>query len=182
MLNKDMRITWANQAMIDRSGYSLSEMLGKNPRQFISSDDNSSEMSQIKEAAELKKNIEVEVMQRSKEGKNYFVSLNLQPLFDLQNNHSGYMIVEFDITDRIKSEKTIQNLNVNLERLVQEKTAKNMELASSLRDQEKMVSIGELASGVAHDLNTPLGAIKSGTHNLNYTLAVSYTHLTLPTI
>jgi len=174
MLNKDMRITWANQAMIDRSGYSLSEMLGKNPRQFISSDDNSSEMSQIKEAAELKKNIEVEVMQRSKEGKNYFVSLNLQPLFDLQNNHSGYMIVEFDITDRIKSEKTIQNLNVNLERLVQEKTAKNMELASSLRDQEKMVSIGELASGVAHDLNTPLGAIKSGTHNLNYTLDVLF--------
>ena len=174
MLNKEMRITWANQAMIDRSGYSLSELLGKNPRQFISSDDNSSEMSQIKEAAKLKKNIEVEVMQRSKEGKNYFVSLNLQPLFDLQDNHSGYMIVEFDITDRIKSEKTIQNLNVNLERLVQEKTAKNMELASSLRDQEKMVSIGELASGVAHDLNTPLGAIKSGTHNLSYTLDVLF--------
>ena len=174
MLNKEMRITWANQAMIDRSGYSLPEMLGKNPQQFISSDDNSSEMSQIKEAAKLKKNIEVEVMQRSKEGKNYFVSLNLQPLFDLQGNHSGYMIVEFDITDRIKSEKTIQNLNVNLERLVQEKTAKNMELASSLRDQEKMVSIGELASGVAHDLNTPLGAIKSGTHNLSYTLDVLF--------
>merc|ERR1712118_497516 len=49
-----------------------------------------------------------------------------------------------------------------------------MELASSLRDQEKMVSIGELASGVAHDLNTPLGAIESGTHNLSYTLDVLF--------
>jgi len=170
MLNKEMRITWANQAMIDRSGYSLTEMLGKNPREFISSNERSSEMVQIQKAVEQKKNIEVEVMQRSKTGIDYYVALNLQPLFDTKDNHTGYMIVEFDITDRIKNEKTIQNLNVNLERLVQEKTAKNMELASSLRDQEKMVTIGELASGVAHDLNTPLGAIKSGTDNVSYTL------------
>ena len=45
------------------------------------------------------------------------------------------MMVEFDITERLKNQETIQNLNVNLERLVREKTAKNMELASSLRDQ-----------------------------------------------
>lgn len=174
MLNKEMCITWANQAMIDRSGYTLEEMLGENPREFISSNDNSPEMSKIQEAAALKKNIEVEVMHRSKKGVDYYVALNLQPLFDREDNHSGYMMVEFDITDRIKNEKTIQNLNVNLERLVQEKTAKNMELASSLRDQEKMVTIGELASGVAHDLNTPLGAIKSGTDNVNYTLDVLF--------
>ena len=174
MLNKEMRITWANQAMIDRSGYSLKEMLGKNPREFISSNERSPEMSQIQKAAAQKKNIEVEVMQRSKKGIDYYVALNLQPLFDTNDNHTGYMIVEFDITDRIKNETTIQNLNVNLERLVQEKTAKNMELASSLRDQEKMVTIGELASGVAHDLNTPLGAIKSGTDNVSYTLDVLF--------
>ncbi|GEM_PF-1974622 len=174
MLDKEMHITWANQAMIDRSGYSLKEMLGKNPREFISSNELSTEISQIQKAAEQKKNIEVEVMQMSKKGTDYYVALNLQPLFDTTGNHSGFMIVEFDITDRIKNEKTIQDLNVNLERLVQEKTAKNMELASSLRDQEKMVTIGELASGVAHDLNTPLGAIKSGTDNVSYTLDILF--------
>ena len=80
------------------------------------------------------------------------------------------MFVEFDITDRKKNENTIQNLNVNLEQMVQEKTAKNIELSNSLRDQEKMVTIGELAAGVAHDLNTPLGAIRSGADNIKYTL------------
>ena len=114
------------------------------------------------------------MMHKTKSGKEYYVSLNLQPINDSSNNHMGFMMVEFDITDRIISEQTIQNLNVNLERLVQEKTAKNMELASSLRDQEKMVTIGELASGVAHDLNTPLGAIKSGTENVSYTLDVLF--------
>ena len=114
------------------------------------------------------------MMHKTKSGKEYYVSLNLQPINDSSNNHMGFMMVEFDITDRIISEQTIQNLNVNLERLVQEKTAKNMELASSLRDQEKMVTIGELASGVAHDLNTPLGAIKSGTENVSYTLDILF--------
>lgn len=177
MLDTEMMITWANQAMIDRSGFSLEEMLGRNPKEFISNGTDSQELKRLKEAIKLKQNVEVEMLHSDKSGSKYYVSLNLQPLFDANNIHSGFMMVEFDITERISSEKTIQNLNVNLERLVQEKTAKNMELASSLRDQEKMVTIGELASGVAHDLNTPLGAIKSGTENVSYTLDVLFKKL-----
>lgn len=170
MLDSEMVITWANQAMIDRSGYALEEMLGKNPREFITTDTNSDELKKLKEAIKLKQNVEVEMLQQDKNGANYYVSLNLQPLFNADNIHNGFMMVEFDITDRKENENTIQDLNVNLERLVQEKTAKNIELSNSLRDQEKMVTIGELASGVAHDLNTPLGAIKSGISNIKYTL------------
>jgi PAS domain S-box-containing protein len=177
MLNTDMEITWANQAMIERSGYTLSEMRGKNPREFISKEKNSAAHKKLKEAIEKKQNVELEMQHTDKGGLNYYVSLNLQPLFDADNFHTGFMMVEFDITERLKNQETIQNLNVNLERLVQEKTAKNMELASSLRDQEKMVTIGELASGVAHDLNTPLGAIKSGTENVSYTLDVLFKNI-----
>lgn len=177
MLNTDMEITWANRAMIERSGYTLSEMRGKNPREFISKEKNSDEHKKLIEAIKNKQNVEVEMQHIAKGGLNYYVSLNLQPLFDADNFHTGYMMVEFDITERLKNQEIIQDLNVNLERLVQEKTAKNMELASSLRDQEKMVTIGELASGVAHDLNTPLGAIKSGTENVSYTMDVLFKNL-----
>lgn len=170
MLDSEMVITWANQAMIDRSGYTLEEMLGKNPREFIITDTNSDELKKLKEAIELKQNVEVEMLHQDKSGANYYVALNLQPLFNSDNIHNGFMMVEFDITDRKENENTIQDLNVNLERLVQEKTAKNIELSNSLRDQDKMVTIGELAAGVAHDLNTPLGAIKSGISNIKYTL------------
>ena len=55
-----------------------------------------------------------------------------------------------------------------LKRLVQERTAKNMELASSLRDQENG-DYRRAVYSVAHDLNTPLGAIKSGTDDIGYT-------------
>jgi signal transduction histidine kinase len=64
----------------------------------------------------------------------------------------------------------IEKINRDLEKIVQEKTMKNLELAKSITDQEKLVMVGEIASGIAHDLNTPLGAIKSGGESIRYTL------------
>ena len=77
-------------------------------------------------------------------------------------------------TDYIKqieqTKQEIQAINSSLEISVREKTQKNLELAKSITDQEKLVTIGEISSGIAHDLNTPLGAIKSGAESIRYTL------------
>jgi signal transduction histidine kinase len=77
-------------------------------------------------------------------------------------------------TDYIKqieqTKQEIQDINSSLEISVREKTLKNLELAKSITDQEKLVTIGEISSGIAHDLNTPLGAIKSGAESIRYTL------------
>jgi signal transduction histidine kinase len=51
-----------------------------------------------------------------------------------------------------------------------EETNRNLELTKSMSDQEKLVTIGEIASGIAHDLNTPLGAIKIGAESIRFTL------------
>ena len=170
MLNKERKIIWANNAMLRRSGYKMNEILGKNSSYLTFKKSSKTALEKVQKAMDNQKKVSVELLQKSKTGKEYWVDLNVQPLFDTTKNISGYMFVEFDITDRRKHEHTIQNLNVNLEHLVQEKTTKNIELSNSLRDKEKMVTIGELAAGVAHDLNTPLGAIRSGVENIKYTL------------
>lgn len=69
------------------------------------------------------------------------------------------------------SAKEIQNMNLDLELIVAEKTKRNIELAKSITDQEKLVTIGEIAAGIAHDLNTPLGAIKIGAESLKFTIS-----------
>ena len=88
----------------------------------------------------------------------------------------GIMLVNLEIqTNFLKqiSAKTeeIQNINTDLELIVAEKTKRNIELSKSITDQEKLVTIGEIASGIAHDLNTPLGAIKIGAESIRYTLS-----------
>ena len=88
----------------------------------------------------------------------------------------GQMLVNVEIqTNYIKqineSTKEIHNINTDLELIVAEKTKRNIELSKSISDQEKLVTIGEIASGIAHDLNTPLGAIKIGAESLRYTIS-----------
>jgi signal transduction histidine kinase len=93
---------------------------------------------------------------------------------DLLELYAQMLVNVSQRTDYLKqiqqAKNDIEEINRGLELQVQEKTKTNLELAKSISDQEKMVTIGEIASGIAHDLNTPLGAIKSGAENIRYTL------------
>jgi two-component system NtrC family sensor kinase len=89
---------------------------------------------------------------------------------------SGYIAVESDITDRKiadnelqKSQDALKKINETLEQKVLENTKKNLDLSKSIVEQEKLATIGEISAGIAHDLNTPLGAIKVGTESVHFT-------------
>ena len=74
------------------------------------------------------------------------------------------------IEKEISLKKEIEKINSELEKKVSEQTQKNLDLSNSLYEHEIMASIGEVSSGIAHDLNTPLGAIKTSAESIRYTL------------
>jgi len=167
--DKQKRIQWVNDSLIRLSGYSYEEIIGQTPKmfQFEKSDPNT--IREISEKLNKLELINTEVLNRGKHGNEYWLELNIVPIFSEQGEHTGYIAVEIDITDRKRTEERLKRnqeelkqINETLEQKVIENTQKNLDLSKSIVEQEKMATVGEIAAGIAHDLNTPLGAIRVG--------------------
>ena len=64
----------------------------------------------------------------------------------------------------MESERRYRELARDLEKKVEERTAELRLAYNKMMQQEKLAAVGQLAAGMAHEINTPLGFIKS---NLN---------------
>jgi PAS domain S-box-containing protein len=187
MLNKNRVINWANDAFLERSGYSMNEIIGKNPTYYLFDKTSISFYEKVSMAMDKQKKVSVELVRRSKNGNEYWVDLNVQPLFDNAKKLMGFMFVEFDITDRIENKQIIENINLRLEDRVQEKTKElrtnELELENSLiKEKERTIALrisenklkkslikekelGQLKESfvtvASHQFRTPLAVIQS---------------------
>jgi signal transduction histidine kinase len=74
----------------------------------------------------------------------------------------GTAVVTFvDRTEQKKAERELLDLNQSLEEKVRSRSQELERTYRELADTEKMAALGQLAAGMAHELNTPLGAIQS---------------------
>lgn len=96
------------------------------------------------------------------------------PIFDEKGN-VAYAIAAFsDISDRKQAEKLLADYNRTLETQVKQRTSELSQALEELQttqneliQSEKMAALGQLIAGVAHEINTPLGAITSSVRNIS---------------
>ena len=170
------KIQWVNDSLVQLSGYSFEEIVGNYPRMFQFEKTSKETVAYIREELQKERPVNAELLNRGKHGNEYWLELNIVPIIGQDGVLTGYIAVENDITERKrasealqKSEQELKIINETLEQKVLENTKKNLDLSKSIVEQEKLATIGEISAGIAHDLNTPLGAIKVGTESVQFT-------------
>ena len=119
----------------------------------------------------------IEDMEIRQKNKNIPLEVWATPIRD-EKGEVLYAIAAFtDITLRKKAEQLLAEYNRTLEQQVAERTQElslaleNLQTTQQeLIQSEKMAALGQLVAGVAHEVNTPLGAIRSSAQNIDHFL------------
>lgn len=81
-------------------------------------------------------------------------SMACSPFFNADGSIRGYVLVLQDITQRLEDEKALREAMARSEAALSE-LHRTQEI---LIQSEKLASLGSLVAGIAHEINTPLGA------------------------
>ncbi len=104
-------IIWVNDSFQKLTGYTLEEVKGKRPGRVLQGPDTDKNTVQlIREKIKNKEPVSATLLNYTKEGKPYWIELNVEPIFDNQGIHTGYIAIQNDVTERKKIQDKINQL------------------------------------------------------------------------
>ncbi len=106
--NKENEIEWVNKGFEKTYGYSLKEIVGKVPNDFLSGPLTTEQSNyEVLDAIRRKQNRTIEVINYHKDGSHHWAKVQIQPIFDEDGNVIRYFSIEEDISERKKIEQEL---------------------------------------------------------------------------
>jgi PAS domain S-box-containing protein len=139
--NRQGQIDWINHAFTQMTGYTLREVKGKKPGEFLHGPDTDNKIiEEIRKALTQKESVEKTIINYKKDGEPFVNQLQITPVQDASGKVVNYISLERDITGFKRTEKELINKNEELKKI-------NAELDN-------------FVYSVSHDLRSPLLSIK----------------------
>lgn len=103
------KVVWVNEAFTTLTGYTAEEILGKVPGRVLQSPKTDPEtIGQIRAALTAGGGFCGEILNRDKNGEDYWVSIDIQPMHDEDGTPVGYMAIELDVTERKRAAELLE--------------------------------------------------------------------------
>ena len=101
MTDANRRVTWVNEAFQRTTGWTLDEIKGGNADSFLHCEETDREtVARLRQALDRAEPAQAEIFNRARDGRPYWVDLDIQPLRDASGGLEGFMAVETDVTER----------------------------------------------------------------------------------
>ncbi len=103
------RIEWINDGFTRVTGYTLDEVRGRIPGHFLQCERTDPKaIAHMRDSLTAGQGCEVELLNKGKDGREYIVAVEIQPLHDADGKLQGFMAIESDVTDRVRAREHIE--------------------------------------------------------------------------
>lgn len=130
------RIVFVNRAFTESSGFEAVDVLGKTPSITIGEGTDRAALTRLESALRDTRPVREDLLKYRKDGSPYWVELQIIPVFDEAGQHSHWVSIQRDITERKR-------------------------LEARLLESARLAAAGALSSSLAAELNTPLASVTS---------------------
>lgn len=142
--DRDGRTEWVNQAFINRTGYTLSDMIGRKPGDLLQGPDtDTSTVARIGALLAEGRSFKAELLNYTKAGESYWVSFQITPIRNADGRVERFVSIQTDSTELRRTQRELE-------------TAK--EHAESASDAKT-----QFLATISHEMRTPLNVILGST-------------------
>ncbi len=136
--DREGRTEWVNDSFVRRTGYTLSEVLGRKPGTLLQSPESDpTVISRIRWGLRQGRAVHEEIVNVTKDGTPYWVSIQINPIIGADGQIQRFIAVQRETTQRKLAEEISRRRNSELEDQVQthqdELAARNREMEGLLR-------------------------------------------------
>lgn len=113
--DRDGRIVWANDAFTELTGYGLEEALDRSPGALLQCDDTDPRTVEfMRRSLTAGDGFRVEVLNRSKTGRRYWLDLDVRPLHGPDGECTGFFGIQADVTRAKEAEARLRRQSATL--------------------------------------------------------------------